>query len=247
MRKAIFFCLISCLLIIAGCEETSKSCSREDRLRSNYIISCLDKLYDTISFNRYRIWLDTEDEAVFKSAIDISSWNWALRDTTEKYCQKEDWTYLDTDQCTLDGIISSSHDSLFFKLLNGNTLRFKSRRTFSGDSLLYAYRGHFDNKTWFVFNNLYQDRPFCELINYKNGQRYTMHSMPSVAPKNKWLITSGTRFKLCLLSDNAVETVFDSMNDLPETELNIKWISANEALLEYRNDIFSRYARLVIK
>lgn len=247
MRKAIFFYLTSCLLIIAGCEETSKSCSRQDRLRSNYIIPGLEKLYDTINFNQYRIWLNTEDESVFKNAKDISSWNWEFRDSSGKYCASDDWSFSDSNQCTLDGVISYNNDSLLFTLQNGNNLRFKSRWNSSWDTVLCSYRGHFDNRNWFVFANLYFDQAFYSLINYKTGQSFALHSLPAVAPHGKWLIASGTRFELCLLSGNAVETVFDSINDLPETEINVKWISASEALLEYRNDIFSRYARLVIK
>ncbi|MCU0435013.1 MAG: hypothetical protein MUC87_16265 [Bacteroidia bacterium] len=242
------------LLFAASCEESVKSCSRNDRLRSNCFIPGLEKLYDTISFGKYRIWLDVEEETSFRDAKDISAWNWEMRNSSELYCLKDDRFYTGTNLCRLQGIISGKNDSLFFQLQNGRVLRFKTQRThLPSDSLLYAYCGHFPGKRWFVFSTLYFDQDFCELINRNTGQQYILQNLPAVSPNVNWLASGGSaflrgnRFQLCALSGDTLHTVFDSNRNAIETELNVKWISANAALLEYRDDINRRYARLVIK
>ncbi|MFN8714574.1 MAG: hypothetical protein ACK5Z2_17125 [Bacteroidota bacterium] len=253
MTRFLYFFLFSAFLITASCDEQAKTCSRNDRLRSQCFIPGLEKLYDTISFGKYRIWLDTEDDTVFQKAKDISSWNLSTPDSSELYCLKGGLFTNDTNQCRLPGIIERKYDSIYFQLKTGELLRFKTSISFSADTLLYAYAGYLPGKKWFVFNQMYYEQDLCELINRNTGQRLTIHNSPVVSPKVEWFISGGSNFlspggfQLFALSADSIYPVFDTDFIDHESQMNIKWVAANEALLEYSVGVNHRYARLVIK
>jgi hypothetical protein len=253
MKYLLYFYLFSAFLITVSCDEQTQRCSQNDRLRSQCFIPGLEKLYDTISFGKYRIWLDTEDETAFQNAKDSSSWNLSNPDSSELYCLKGGLFTNDTNQCRLPGIIERKDDSIYFQLKTGELLRFKTSLSFSADTLLYVYTGYFPGKKWFVFNQMYHEQGLCELINRNTGQRLTIYHTPVVSSKVEWFISGGSNilspggFQLYALSADTIYSVFDTDLIDQDSQLNIKWVAANEALLEYSVGINHRYARLVIK
>ncbi len=260
------FALTAAAALLAACgNDASTSSKPQTDSVPVAVIDTLDR-FDTITANGYTIMLLPATEADF-NVRDASEWRIPCGENMgEKHfeCMSK-WlkTQLETDSAFV-----SRPDSLTLRIKlskNGELLFRDTLYTEGGEgsTRMNEYAGKLYGLPWVVVGRTYYEAFDAAIYNLNTGQEVPLHYYPVLSPQKNWLLVynfdleAGYTFnglQLVNLNGNNATPVFEKLYER-WGPTNVKWVSANEAVIEQSIVDYSSpeykmikyYARLVIK
>ena len=260
------FALTAAAALFAACgNDASTSSKPQTDSVPVAIVDTLDR-FDTITANGYTIMLLPATEADF-NVRDASEWRIPCGENMgEKHfeCMSK---WLKT-QLVTDSAFVSRPDSvtLRIKLNKGGELLLRDTlytEGGEGSTRMNEYVGKLYGLPWVVVGRSYYEAFDAAIYNLNTGQEVPLYYYPALSPQKNWLLVynydleAGYTFnglQLVNLNGDKAITIFEKAYE-KWGATNVKWVSANEAIVEqsvpdYSSPTYATkkyYARLVIK
>lgn len=259
------FLLVAAVALLASCGSDASPSNLPQKDSVVVLIDTLDR-FDTISANGYTITLQPATEAEFMNTRDAAEWRIGCSDAAaEAYVDCLDkWIQR---QFKKDTSFVKQIDSVTISVsLNNGSFLYLRDTVYAegceGSTRTNSYVGQLYRLPWIVVGRTYYEAFDAAIYNLNTGEEVPLQYYPVLSPQKNWLLVynydleAGYTFnglQLVNLNGDKATIVFEKQYE-KWGATNVKWVSANEAIIEQSVPDYSSpnyalkkyYARLVI-